>query len=93
MAAVENNQDALEGINSTSSIDENVNPEVKKRKTHRLKQRFQVIKKIGQGSYGKVQLAINNETGQEVSVQKSLRIRVCKEKEKCIFFRLHFIGK
>lgn len=38
----------------------------KKRKTHRLKQRFQVVRKLGQGTYGKVQLAINNETGQEV---------------------------
>lgn len=57
-------------ITSTpSSVDENVNPELKKRKTHRLKQRFQVVRKLGQGTYGKVQLAINNETGQEVSVR------------------------
>jgi len=35
-------------------------------KKHRLKQRFEVIKKLGQGTYGKVQLAINKETGQEV---------------------------
>jgi len=39
----------------------------KKRKTHRLKQRFTVVRKLGQGTYGKVQLAINNETGLEVS--------------------------
>ena len=57
---------------SMSSVDENVNPneggaQTKKRKTHRLKQRFQVVRKLGQGTYGKVQLAINNETGQEVS--------------------------
>lgn len=50
-----------------SSVEENVNPDLKKRKTHRLKQRFQVVRKLGQGTYGKVQLAINNETGQEVS--------------------------
>lgn len=53
---------------TTSSINsENINAESKKRKTHRLKQRFQVVRKLGQGTYGKVQLAINNETGQEVS--------------------------
>ncbi len=54
-------------IKASSSAEENVNPEMKKRKTHRLKQRFQVVRKLGQGTYGKVQLAINNETGQEVS--------------------------
>ena len=36
-------------------------------KKHRLKSRFQVVKKLGQGTYGKVQLAINKLTGQEVS--------------------------
>jgi serine/threonine protein kinase len=29
--------------------------------------RFDIIKKLGQGTYGKVQLGINKETGQEVS--------------------------
>ena len=29
--------------------------------------RFDIVKKLGQGTYGKVQLAINKETGQEVS--------------------------
>ncbi|OTF82075.1 hypothetical protein BLA29_014904 [Euroglyphus maynei] len=51
--------------------DENLsttNLDGKKRKTHRLKERFQVVKKLGQGTYGKVQLAINNGTGQEVRV-------------------------
>lgn len=38
----------------------------KTEKKHRLKQRFEVMKKLGQGTYGKVQLAINKETGQEV---------------------------
>ena len=28
--------------------------------------RFDIIRKLGQGTYGKVQLAINKETGQEV---------------------------
>lgn len=53
---------SLDGENISNTNDGN-----KKRKTHRLKQRFQVVKKLGQGTYGKVQLAINNETGQEVS--------------------------
>ena len=57
----------------TKANDENVAPEEKpevprKRKTHRLKQRFTVVRKLGQGTYGKVQLAINNESGLEVSV-------------------------
>lgn len=34
---------------------------------HRLKQRFEIKKKLGQGTYGRVSLAINKETGQEVS--------------------------
>lgn len=39
---------------------------IKHDKKHRLKQRFEVKHKLGQGTYGKVQLAINKETGQEV---------------------------
>lgn len=49
------------------AIDDDGKGGEKKRKAHRLKQRFKVVKKLGQGTYGKVQLAINNETGQEVS--------------------------
>ena len=67
MAAISDSHEAINGISTASPADENANPEVKKRKTHRLKQRFQVVRKLGQGTYGKVQLAINNETGQEVS--------------------------
>ena len=37
-------------------------------KTHRLKQRFKVIRKLGQGTYGKVQLALDNVSGQHVSL-------------------------
>ena len=29
--------------------------------------RFDIIRKLGQGTYGKVQLAVNKDTGQEVS--------------------------
>lgn len=39
------------------------------KKRHLLKQRFQVIKKLGQGTYGKVQLAINKESGQDVAIK------------------------
>lgn len=60
--------------------------EDKGEKKHKLKQRFQVIRKLGQGTYGKVQLAINRATNQEVAIktikkskieteQDSLRIR------------------
>lgn len=39
---------------------------------HRLKLRFEVIRKLGQGAYGKVQLAVNKETGKEVSINRRL---------------------
>ncbi|XP_021957604.1 mucin-12 isoform X1 [Folsomia candida] len=35
----------------------------------RLKQRFDLIRKLGQGTYGKVQLGIDKETGQEVAIK------------------------
>ena len=52
--------------------------EVASQKKHRLKSRFQVLRKLGQGTYGKVQLAINKETGQEVSLfVLSFKITCC----------------
>ncbi|GBL83894.1 hypothetical protein AVEN_100800-1 [Araneus ventricosus] len=42
-----------------------VTSHLKSDKKHRLKQRFDVQRKLGQGTYGKVQLAVNRETGQE----------------------------
>ncbi|KAK9500157.1 hypothetical protein O3M35_001471 [Rhynocoris fuscipes] len=41
----------------------------------KLKQRFETIAKLGQGTYGKVQLGINKETGQEVAIKT---IKKCK---------------
>ncbi|KAL0277849.1 UNVERIFIED_CONTAM: hypothetical protein PYX00_004985 [Menopon gallinae] len=41
----------------------------------KLRQRFDIIKKLGQGTYGKVQLGINKETGQEVAIKA---IKKCK---------------
>jgi hypothetical protein len=35
----------------------------------KLRNRFEICRKLGQGTYGKVQLGINKETGQEVSKQ------------------------
>jgi hypothetical protein len=42
--------------------------------------RFDIIKKLGQGTYGKVQLGINKETGQEVSQLSALGTNIF-----CIF--------
>jgi len=37
----------------------------------KLRNRFEICRKLGQGTYGKVQLGINKETGQEVSGHKN----------------------
>lgn len=44
---------------------------------HRLRNRFEVIRKLGHGTYGKVQLAVNKETGQEV-ISKILLLTRCQ---------------
>uniref|UniRef100_A0A336L961 CSON005302 protein n=1 Tax=Culicoides sonorensis TaxID=179676 RepID=A0A336L961_CULSO len=52
----------MHGIENTGTV---------KMNNHRkkLRQRFDIIKKLGQGTYGKVQLGINKETGQEVAIK------------------------
>lgn len=58
-ASIEN---IMSGIENTGSV---------KMNNHRkkLRQRFDIIKKLGQGTYGKVQLGINKESGQEVAIK------------------------
>ncbi|XP_053682780.1 STE20-like serine/threonine-protein kinase [Sabethes cyaneus] len=58
-ATIEN---IMSGIENTGTV---------KMNNHRkkLRQRFDIIKKLGQGTYGKVQLGINKESGQEVAIK------------------------
>lgn len=41
--------------------------------------RFDIIKKLGQGTYGKVQLGINKETGQEVAIKTIKKSKIESE--------------
>ncbi|XP_065343207.1 uncharacterized protein Nuak1 isoform X3 [Cloeon dipterum] len=42
----------------------------------KLRQRFDIIRKLGQGTYGKVQLGINKETGQEVAIKTIKKAKI-----------------
>lgn len=58
----------MSGISNTGAV---------KMNNHRkkLRQRFDIIKKLGQGTYGKVQLGINKESSQDVAIKT---IKKCK---------------
>lgn len=48
---------------------------------HKLKQRFDIIRKLGQGTYGKVQLAVNKDTGQEVAIKTIKKAKIETEQD------------
>ena len=40
---------------------------VKRHRRHNLKERFEIVRTLGQGTYGKVKLAVEKSTGVKVS--------------------------
>lgn len=52
-----------------------------KESKHRLRQRFEVLRKLGHGTYGKVQLAVNKDTGQEVAIKTIKKAKIENEQD------------
>eukprot|EP00210_Caulerpa_lentillifera_P005802 g5548.t1 len=66
------------GKNSTPSFRAKLEPVGKNSKCRFLKDHYEIIKQIGEGTYGQVYTAIHNETGEEVALKK---IRMDNEKD------------
>ncbi|XP_076362384.1 uncharacterized protein LOC143253072 isoform X2 [Tachypleus tridentatus] len=48
---------------------------------HQLKQRFEIIKRLGQGTYGKVQLAVNKGNCQKVAIKTIKKSKIDNEQD------------
>ncbi len=55
-----NHDDIMKGLRSSSAVKLNT-------RKQKLKHRFEIIRKLGEGTCGKVQLGLNRETGQQVN--------------------------
>lgn len=53
--------------------------------TRLINSRFDIVRKLGQGTYGKVQLGINKKTGQEVAIKT---IKKCKIESEADLIRI-----
>ncbi|GAB6026189.1 NUAK SNF1-like kinase 2 [Chamberlinius hualienensis] len=47
----------------------------------KLRNRFDIIRKLGQGTYGKVQLAVNKDTGEEVAIKTIRKSKIETEQD------------